>query len=150
MFNFQYVYIYSFISPYFLYIVGSTVALRFRHVVPFRQAVFKPLRPKTLCVTAFTDYILHMYVYRIVCLFPKQGLLYGVLAYLKVGERIVRIRLLRSGGSNDSRRRFIDIDAFYLPYYCSGKFPRPLALQPQHFDRARYLSNVCQNIFQKP
>ena len=71
-------------------------------------------------------------------------MLYGVLAHLMVGERIVRIRRLRSAGNNDSHKRFIDIDAFEPPYYCSGKVPRPRSLQPQQHFRARCKKNVCQ------
>ena len=48
-------------------------------------------------------------------IFPKQSLRYGVLVHLKAGERIIKIQRLRSGGHNDSRRRFINIDAFDPP-----------------------------------
>ena len=54
-------------------------------------------------------------------LFPKQSLLYGILAHLKVGERIVRIRRLRSGGNNDSRIRFIDMDVSYPLITAAGR-----------------------------
>ena len=63
-------------------------------------------------------------------LFPKQSLLYGVLAPLYAGESIIRIRRLRTGAPNDSRTHFVDIDVFYAPYYCSAEVTRPRALQP--------------------
>ena len=72
-------------------------------------------------------------------LFPKHSLLYGVLAHLKAGESNIRIRRLRSGGKNDSRRRFIDIDVFEPTYYCSAEVGRTRALQPQQHFRARCL-----------
>ena len=40
---------------------------------------------------------------------------------------------LGGGATNDSRRRFINIDAFDPPYYCSAEVGRPRALLPQHF-----------------
>ena len=40
--------------------------------------------------------------------------------------------------------RFIHIDTFYPPYYCSGKVPPPRALQPQQHFRTRCLQNVRQ------
>ena len=53
--------------------------------------------------------------------------------------KVPRARAPPEHDNNEFRKRFINIDAFDPPCYCSAEVTRPRALQPQQYFRARCL-----------
>ena len=76
---------------------------------------------------------------------PVWGLALGSYIYIYICVFLKQSLPLLIPGKNDSRRRFINIDAIDPTYYCSGGVGRSRALLPQQHFRARCLQNGCEN-----